>query len=108
MSNGLDILIPTYNREEALAITLTSLASQSEHNFRIVISDQSEDSYVAESSIVKPVLRVLHAHQNGVEIFKHLPPRGMAEQRQFLLSKVKAPYALFLDDDLILEPYLIA
>jgi hypothetical protein len=31
----------------------------------------------------------------------------MAEQRQFLLNQVHAPYALFLDDDLILETYVI-
>ena len=40
-------------------------------------------------------------------IRKHLPRRGMAEQRQFLLDSVQAPYALFLDDDVILEPDLL-
>ncbi|MER3439745.1 MAG: glycosyl transferase, partial [Chloroflexota bacterium] len=32
----------------------------------------------------------------------------MAEQRQFLLDQAKAPYALFLDDDVILEPDILA
>jgi hypothetical protein len=50
---------------------------------------------------------VLQAHGHEVQILKHLPRRGMAEQRQFLLDQVRAPYALFLDDDLILEPWLI-
>ena len=31
----------------------------------------------------------------------------MAEHRQFLLDQVTAPYALFLDDDLILESYVV-
>ncbi len=31
----------------------------------------------------------------------------MAQQRQFLLEKITAPYALFFDDDLILEDYVI-
>ena len=31
----------------------------------------------------------------------------MAEQRQFLLDRVTVPYALFIDDDLILEPNVI-
>ena len=32
----------------------------------------------------------------------------MAEQRQFLLDQARAPYALFLDDDLVLEPTVLA
>lgn len=31
----------------------------------------------------------------------------MAEQRQFLLDQATAPYILFIDDDLILEPFVI-
>ncbi len=31
----------------------------------------------------------------------------MAEHRQFLLDQVTAPYALFLDDDLILESHVV-
>lgn len=39
-----DILIPTYRRPAALAVTLTSLISQTCRDFRIVISEQTEDS----------------------------------------------------------------
>jgi len=38
------ILIPTYRRPVALAVTLTSLVAQTCRDFRIVISDQTEDS----------------------------------------------------------------
>jgi len=31
----------------------------------------------------------------------------MAQQRQFLLDRSEAPYSVFLDDDVILEPYVI-
>jgi glycosyltransferase involved in cell wall biosynthesis len=102
-----DILIPTYNRPTALAVTLTSLIAQTYHNFRIVISDQTEDSDPLTNGEVQAVLRVLRAHGHIVEVHKHLPRRGIAEQRQFLLEQATAPYALFLDDDLILEPYVI-
>ena len=33
---------------------------------------------------------------------------GIAEQRQFLLEQVRAPYALFLDDDVLLERWALA
>ena len=40
---SINILIPTYNRLEALAITLTSLYYQSEKSFDILIADQSQN-----------------------------------------------------------------
>lgn len=102
----IDILIPTYNRPAALAVTLTSLIAQTYRSFRIVISDQTEDSNV-ESGEVQAILRVLRAHGHNVEVHKHLPRRGIAEQRQFLLDQATAPYVLYLDDDLILEAYVV-
>ncbi len=104
---NVDILIPTYNRPTALAVTLTSLIAQTYRDFRVVISDQTEDSNPCETAEIQAVLRVLCAHDRKVEIHKHLPRRGIAQQRQFLLEQAKAPYALFLDDDLILEPYVV-
>jgi GT2 family glycosyltransferase len=102
-----DILIPTCNRAAALAMTLTSLCAQTLRSFRIVISDQTEGYDILESGEVKAVLRVLKAHGQAIEIHKHLPRRGMAEQRHFLLERTQAPYALYLDDDVILEADLI-
>ncbi len=100
----IDILIPTYHRPSALAVTLTSLAAQTFHDFRVVISDQSEHADSTEAAEVKSVIRVLRAHGNAVDLHHHLPPRGMAEQRQFLLDQTTAPFVLFTDDDLIFEP----
>jgi GT2 family glycosyltransferase len=102
-----DILIPTYNRPAGLAVTLTSLCGQTFKDFRVVVSDQSEGFDVADLGEIKAPVRVLQAHGHEAHIVKHLPRRGMAEQRQFLLDQVSAPYALFIDDDLILEPWLI-
>jgi glycosyltransferase involved in cell wall biosynthesis len=102
-----DVLIPSFNRPAALAVTLTSLCSQTFTDFRVIVSDQTEGYDLAEAGEVKAPVRVLQAHGHEVCILKHLPRRGMAEQRQFLLDRVTAPYALFLDDDLILEPWLI-
>lgn len=105
--SSVDILIPTYNRPAALAVTLTSLAGQTFRDFRVVISDQTEQFNVADNNEVKAIVRVLQAHGHAVELHKHLPRRGLAEQRQFLLGQAQAPYALFIDDDLILESYVV-
>jgi glycosyltransferase involved in cell wall biosynthesis len=103
----LDILIPTYNRAAALAITLTSLCAQTFRDFRVIISDQTEDDNPLLSGEVQAVLRLLNAHGNSVQTHKHLPRRGIAEQRQFLLEQASAPCVLYLDDDLILEPWVV-
>jgi hypothetical protein len=39
-----------------------------------------------------------------VTVHRHLPRRGLAEQRQFLLEQATAPYVHFLDDDVLLDP----
>lgn len=99
-----DILIPTFCRPAALAVTLTSLCAQTFGDFRVIISDQTEDRDTFETGEVCAALRVLGLHGHSIETHKHLPRRGVAEHRQFLLDRAQAPFALFLDDDLILEP----
>lgn len=102
-----DVLIPTFGREAALAVTLTSLLGQTLRDFRVVVSDQHEDANAADAREVKAIVRVLRARGQAVSIRKHLPRRGMAEQRDFLLQCATAPCVLFLDDDVILEPDLL-
>lgn len=101
---AVDILIPTFNRACALAVTLTSLTGQSWRDFRVIVSDQSENGDVTSVPEVEAVVRLLRARGVQVQVHKHVPRRGMAEQRQFLLDAVASPFALFLDDDVILEP----
>ncbi len=102
-----DVLIPTFDRPAALAVTLTGLISQTLSDFRVVISDQTEGWDPTASGEVQSVVRILRAHGNEVVICKNLPRRGMAQQRQFLLDQATAPYVLFIDDDLVLEPWVI-
>jgi len=108
MKNQITILIPTYNRAAALSVLLTSLCSQTYQDFAIIISDQSDNNDLQQNEVLNAVLRVLRHHQHTVEIIKHLPRCGMAEQRQFLLEQSHSPYSLFLDDDLLLEPWVVA
>lgn len=100
---SIDVLIPTCNRTGALAVVLMSLHAQDCVPFRIIISDQSDRDDVFDQPEVLALLRILRARGIEVLTLRHLPRRGMAEQRAFLLSRVQAPYCLFLDDDVVLE-----
>lgn len=108
MSTPVDVLIPTYRRPQALAVTLTGLTAQTHPDFRVVISDQTEDRDTTADPVVATPIRLLRARGHRVDTVRHLPRRGLAEQRQFLLDRVRAPYALFLDDDVLCEPDVVA
>jgi len=101
------VLIPTYKRRKALAVTLTSLFYQSEKSFEIVVSDQSFDENIQEDPTIQTITSLLELHGHPVSIIKNLPQKGMAQQRQFLLDQSDSPYSLFLDDDIILEPFVL-
>lgn len=107
MSAPVDVLIPTYRRPVALAVTLAGLIAQDVAGLGVVVSDQSEDADAVAPGETQAVVRVLEAQGKRVEVHKNLPRKGMGQQRQFLLDLARAPYVLFLDDDLILEPGVI-
>ena len=104
--SAVDVLIPTYQRPAPLAVTLTGLLSQTLPDFRVVVSDQSEAS-AFDAPVVASAVRLLRHSGRQVVLHRHLPRRGLAEQRQFLLSASSAPYVLFLDDDVVMEPDLL-
>jgi GT2 family glycosyltransferase len=99
-----DVLLPTCNRPAELAVTLAGLAAQSEPAFAVVISDQSTGSPGWEHPAAAAMVRVLEAQGRPVTLLRHLPRRGLAEHRQFLLEQSSAEKCLFLDDDVWLEP----
>jgi GT2 family glycosyltransferase len=105
---AIDVLVPTCNRWAALALTLATLGAQAGAPLRIVVSDQSDGDAAFDHPEVKAVLRYLRARGHMPETMRHLPRRGMAEQRAFLLAQARARYCLFLDDDVLLEPDLVA
>lgn len=108
----IDVLIPTYRRKTGLAVTLTSLAAQTYQDFDVIVSDQTDepDSYLGSIEIQTVVRRMEWAGRR-VRLLRHLPRRGLAEQRQFLLeqslSQGDARYVLYLDDDVLLDPPVI-
>jgi hypothetical protein len=106
--HSIDVLIPTYKRIKALCVTLTSLCFQWEKDFNIIISDQSPGNELFIDKSILAGIRLLELRGHKVSLLKNVPQKGLAHQRQFLLEKSKAPLALFLDDDLILEPWVVA
>ena len=103
----IDVFVPSCGRPAALAVTLTAIGTQDYPDLRIVVSDQTEGASALGQPEVVAVLRYLRAVGRQVETWHHLPRRGMAEQRAFLLAQSHAPYCLFVDDDVILEPWLV-
>lgn len=100
-----DVLVPTFGRPAALAVTLAGLVAQTHPGLRIVVSSQDDAGFAPE---VLAIAGILRAQGRGVELGRHLPRRGLAEHRQWLLDQARSPYALFLDDDVALEADLVA
>ncbi|GAB2511680.1 glycosyltransferase [Paramicrobacterium agarici] len=101
-----DVLIPTIGREAEFAVTLAGLAAQDDPPFGVIVSDQSDDG-IADRPAIAAMLRLLEAQGRPVTVLRHLPRRGLAEQRQFLLDRACAEFVLYLDDDIWLEPGML-
>lgn len=101
----IDVLIPTFQRKTGLAMVLTSLFAQTFTDFTITISDQTprEQSYL-NCIEIQTAVQALRWRGHEVRLLSHPHRHGMAEQRHFLLEQGRAPYAHFLDDDVLLEP----
>jgi GT2 family glycosyltransferase len=99
-----DVLIPTCDRTTGLAIVLAGLLGQRFTDFDVVISDQSVREEPFASVEIRTLVKALEWHGHRVTLHRHLPRRGLAEQRHFLLSQSAAPYVHFIDDDVVLEP----
>ncbi|HEX6293275.1 MAG TPA: glycosyltransferase family A protein [Herpetosiphonaceae bacterium] len=104
-----DVLIPTCGRKTALAMLLTSLLGQTFTDFDVVISDQSlpDESYL-DTIELRSAIQALEWRGHRVRTYRHLPRRGMAEQRHFLLEQSQAAYIHYLDDDVVLDPPVMA
>lgn len=102
---AVDILLPTYNRRESLIMTLAGVAAQSLANLRLIVADQSAEP-VADVPPVLALRRVIEARGGAVEWHTRPPLHGIAEQRDFLLRQARAHAVLYLDDDVLMEPWV--
>lgn len=99
----MDVLIPTYQRPGALAVTLAGLAAQSTP-MRIVIADQSP-SPADRAPEVQTMIRHLRNTGTCVEVHHRPQRRGVAEQRNFLLGQARTRLVVYLDDDIWLQAW---
>jgi glycosyltransferase involved in cell wall biosynthesis len=104
----LEVLIPTYRRPTALASTLAGLFGQTRQDFGVIVADQSPEDSPTQAPELRTVAQAFANRGQPVQLHRRPERRGLAEQRQFLLSQARAPYVLYLDDDLLCEPWVVA
>lgn len=103
----IDILLPTCNRLSSLMMTLAGIAAQNWQDVRVIMSDQSHEPVGAVQE-VQSLCRIIEAHGGSI-VYHHRPPvHGIAEQRAFLLEQARAEMILYLDDDVWMEPWVVA
>jgi len=102
---AVSVLIPTCERAESVVMTLSGVAAQTVTDLQVVVSSQGRHE-AQGSAVARALERVIEARGGSVE-WHHREPRGIAEQRHFLLGRAKAEPVLFLDDDVFMEPFVI-
>jgi glycosyltransferase involved in cell wall biosynthesis len=102
-----DILLPTCNRLPSFVMTLSGVATQDHTDLHVIVADQSDEP-VQERRVVQALGRVIEARGGSVEHHHRVPSQGIAEQRDFLLGHATADWVLYLDDDVLMEPRVVA
>lgn len=97
----ISIIVPLYNMEAYLAKTLDSLIAQTLQDIEILcIDDGSTDS---SPDILERYRRLV---PQKIKVFRKVNG-GIADARNFGLSKVTAPYFAFVDSDDTVEPNMM-
>jgi hypothetical protein len=104
---AVDVLLLTRNRLSSLIMTMSGVATQSETDLRVIMADQSDEP-VERSPVVQALLRVIRARGGSVEYHHRTALHGIAEQREFLLQRATAPAVLYVDDDVLMETWVVA
>lgn len=102
-----DVLLPTCNRLESLIFTLSGVAAQTLRDLRVIVADQSDTS-AGEHLVIQTLCRIITARGGSVEWHARPHVHGIAEQRDFLLRHASADAVLYLDDDVYMEPPVLA
>ncbi len=101
-----DVLLPTCDRHSSLVMTLGGVAAQTITDMRVIVADQSARA-VSDDPVVQTLFRVIEARGGAVEWHHRQLSHGIAEQRDFLLRQASADTILYLDDDVLMEPWVI-
>lgn len=103
----IDVLIPTVNRLLPLTMTLAGVAAQTHADLRVIVADQSDAPAAAEPAL-RALQYVIERRGGAVEWHRRDRRLGIAEQRDYLLRQAIAASVLLLDDDVFLEPWVVA
>jgi glycosyltransferase involved in cell wall biosynthesis len=100
----ISLILSTYNRPDALEVSLKSLLQQTDKEFEILIADDgsSEETHrLIAAYIVKSSVRIVHIYQadNGFQLSKI---------RNKTVAKSKGSYLIFLDGDCVVRPDFVA
>ena len=87
-------------------MTLAGVAAQTHRDIRVIIADQSREP-AGDEQVVQAAGRVIEARGGCIEWYYRRPVHGIAEQRDFLLKKATADAVLYLDDDVLMEPWVV-
>ncbi|MBW3632690.1 MAG: glycosyltransferase [Chloroflexi bacterium] len=101
-----DILLPTRDRLASLVMTLGGVAAQTITDLRVIVADQSAHA-TSDDPVVQTLGRVIEERGGAIEWYHRLPIHGIAEQRDFLLRQATADTVLYLDDDVLMEPWVV-
>lgn len=94
----INILMATYNGRRYVAKQVESILNQTYTDFRLIISDDG-----STDSTVK-ILEEYEKKDNRVEIYVQQENHGIVSNFEFLISKVRAEFFMFADQDDIWEP----
>ena len=104
MADVISVIVPTYNREDALDAALRGLARQRDRDFEVIIADDGSGPATAaliQSWTSRVGTRLVHVHQED-EGFR------AAQIRNRAILASRGTYCIFLDGDCIPRPDFIA
>lgn len=89
----IDVLIPHYNADEALSLTLDSVDAQDWSGaFRVVVVDDGSDR-----AVLSRVREVLERRDTPAVLLENGTNRGRPYTRNVLLDAIESPYAAWVD-----------
>jgi GT2 family glycosyltransferase len=98
----LTIGVPTYRREESLQCTLRQIFQLSPGAFEVIVVDQTPEHLAATEAMLEEMSRT-----RAITWIRQ-PQPNLCHARNQILREAKTDWVLFLDDDVLFEPELLA
>lgn len=87
----IDIIIPTYNREQAIVSAVDSVLKQSYQDFSLIVVDDGSSDKTRD--VLRPFI------DQGFITYYYQKNAGVSSARNFAIKKSSADYICFLDSD---------